>query len=44
MGLIESGVLTHVIDKTYTLKAAADAMRYLETGPVRGKVVITVGG
>ena len=44
MGLIEAGKLTSVIDKTYPLEQAADAMRYLETGRVRGKGVITVGG
>jgi len=43
MGLIEAGKLTPVIDKTYTLEEAADAVRYRETGRVRGKVVISVG-
>ena len=43
MGLIEAGKLTLVIDKTYPLAEAADAMRYLEVGQVRGKVVFTVG-
>jgi hypothetical protein len=29
-----------VIDKTYKLSEAADAMRHLETGKARGKIVI----
>lgn len=44
MGLIEASKLTSVIDKTYPLEEAADALRYLETGRARGKVVIAVGG
>jgi len=43
LGLIEAGKLTPVNDKTYPLEEAADAMRYLETGRVRGKVMISVG-
>jgi NADPH:quinone reductase-like Zn-dependent oxidoreductase len=31
-----------VIDRTYPLSAAADAIAYLEDGHVRGKLVITV--
>jgi NADPH:quinone reductase-like Zn-dependent oxidoreductase len=31
-----------VIDRTYPLAEAAEAMRYLETGRARGKVVIVV--
>jgi len=42
MGLIEAGAVTPIIDRTYPLNEAADAMRYLETGRVRGKVVIRV--
>jgi NADPH:quinone reductase-like Zn-dependent oxidoreductase len=41
--LVQSGKLKVVIDKTYTLNQLPDAMRYLETGRARGKVVITVG-
>ena len=40
--LIEAGTVTPVIDRTYPLPEVADAIRYLETGRARGKVVITV--
>jgi NADPH:quinone reductase-like Zn-dependent oxidoreductase len=40
--LIEAGDVTPVIDRTYPLNEVPDALRYLETGHVRGKVVITV--
>lgn len=40
--LIEAGKVTPSIDRTYPLGRVADAMRHLETGAVRGKVVITV--
>lgn len=41
-GLLEDGELTPVIDRTYPLEEAAEAMRYLEAGHARGKVVIKV--
>jgi NADPH:quinone reductase-like Zn-dependent oxidoreductase len=40
--LIEAGKLTPVIDKTYPLGEAAEAIRYLEKGHARGKVVLTI--
>jgi NADPH:quinone reductase-like Zn-dependent oxidoreductase len=40
--LIEAGKLRPVIDRTYPLGEAADAIRYLEQGHARGKVVVTV--
>lgn len=40
--LIEDGKLNPVIDKTFPLRQAPDAMRYLEAGSARGKLVITV--
>jgi NADPH:quinone reductase-like Zn-dependent oxidoreductase len=40
--LIEAGTLTPVIDRTYPLIEAPDAIRYLEEGHPRGKVVITI--
>ena len=39
--LIESGKVTPVIDRTYPLAEVPEAIRYLEEGHVRGKVVIT---
>jgi NADPH:quinone reductase-like Zn-dependent oxidoreductase len=40
--LIEAGNVTPVIDRTYSLSETAEAIRYLEEGHARGKVVITV--
>jgi NADPH:quinone reductase-like Zn-dependent oxidoreductase len=40
--LIESGKVSPVIDRTYPLSETAEAVRYLEEGHARGKVVITV--
>src|ERR671919_104087 len=40
--LIESGKITPVIDRIYPLSEVPEAMRYLEAGHARGKVVITV--
>ncbi|MGH2695592.1 MAG: NAD(P)-dependent alcohol dehydrogenase [Actinomycetota bacterium] len=40
--LIEAGKVTPVIDRTYPLVEAPDAIRYLEEGHPRGKVVVTV--
>ena len=42
MDLMESGKLTPVIDRTYPLSEVPDAIRYVEQGHARGKVVITV--
>ena len=38
--LMQSGKLTPVIDRRYPLSQAAEAIRYLEDGHARGKVVI----
>jgi NADPH:quinone reductase-like Zn-dependent oxidoreductase len=40
--LLESGKVVPLIDRCYTLSETADAIRYLEEGHARGKVVITV--
>jgi NADPH:quinone reductase-like Zn-dependent oxidoreductase len=40
--LAESGKIIPIIDRTYPLVEAADAIRYLETEHARAKVVITV--
>jgi NADPH:quinone reductase-like Zn-dependent oxidoreductase len=40
--LIEAGKVTPVIDRTYPLSEVGKAIRYVEEGHARGKVVITV--
>jgi NADPH:quinone reductase-like Zn-dependent oxidoreductase len=40
--LVEAGKLTPVIDRSYPLVDAGEAIRYLEAGHARGKVVISV--
>ena len=40
--LIQSGKVTPVIDRRYKLSEAAEALRYLETGHARGKVIVNV--
>jgi NADPH:quinone reductase-like Zn-dependent oxidoreductase len=42
--LIEAGKVTPVIDQTYPLGEVPEAIRYLERGQARGKVVIRVRG
>ena len=41
--LLQSGKVKPVIDRTYPLSQVPEAIRYLETGHARGKVVIAVG-
>lgn len=40
--LMEAGKVTPVIDKRYSLSDVAEAIRYVEEGHARGKVVITL--
>jgi len=40
--LIEAGNVTPVVDRTYALQQAPDAMRHLQAGQARGKLVISV--
>ena len=40
--LMESGKVNSVIDRTYSLSGVPEAVRYLEEGHARGKVVIVV--
>jgi NADPH:quinone reductase-like Zn-dependent oxidoreductase len=40
--LLETGKVVPVIDRTYPLSEVPDAIRYLEEGHARGKVVITL--
>ena len=41
--MIEAGDVTPVIDRVYPLGEAPDALRYVENGHPKGKVVVTVG-
>ena len=41
-GLLADGTLRPVIDRTFGLEAAPDAIRYLNSGEARGKVVVTM--
>jgi NADPH:quinone reductase-like Zn-dependent oxidoreductase len=41
-GLIDAGKLTPILDRTYPLADTAEALRHVEQGHARGKVVITV--
>jgi NADPH:quinone reductase-like Zn-dependent oxidoreductase len=41
-GLFEAGKVVPVIDRTYPLSEAADAMRYFAAGHAKGKIVITL--
>ena len=40
--LLKVGKVTSIIDKRYPLNETAEALRYLEEGHARGKVVITM--
>lgn len=39
-GLLQSGTLTPVIDRTYPLSAVADAIEYLVSGEAAGKIIV----
>jgi NADPH:quinone reductase-like Zn-dependent oxidoreductase len=41
-GMIETGSVTPVIDRAYPLAESAEAIRFVEAGHARGKVVITI--
>jgi NADPH:quinone reductase-like Zn-dependent oxidoreductase len=40
--LVQSETITPIIDRTYPLSRTAEAMRYLELGHARGKVIISI--
>jgi NADPH:quinone reductase-like Zn-dependent oxidoreductase len=40
--LIEGGLITPVIDRTFPLREVPEAIRYLETARVIGKIVVTI--
>ncbi len=41
--LMETGKVTPVVDRTYPLSQVREAMKYLEAGHARGKVILTMG-
>ena len=41
-GLVQRGTVIPVVDRTYSLRETAEAVRHVESGHVRGKVVIAV--
>jgi NADPH:quinone reductase-like Zn-dependent oxidoreductase len=41
--LLEAGKVKPVIDRRYPLREVPEALRYLEEGHAKGKVVITIG-
>jgi NADPH:quinone reductase-like Zn-dependent oxidoreductase len=41
-GLLVAGTMVSVIDRRYPLRDAAEAIRYLEEGHAKGKIVITM--
>ena len=40
--LLEEGKLTPVVDRTFPIDAAAEAVRQIHSGHTRGKIVIEV--
>ena len=40
--MIQAGTLRPVIERTYPLADAADALRHSETGHARGKLIVTI--
>lgn len=40
--LLETGKITPIIDREYPLSETAEAIRYLETGRARGKVIVNI--
>ncbi len=40
--LLTTGQVTPVIDRTYPLDEAADALRYVAAGHTQGKIVVTI--
>ncbi|MFO7732528.1 MAG: NAD(P)-dependent alcohol dehydrogenase, partial [Candidatus Aminicenantes bacterium] len=43
-GLLETGRIKPVVDRVFSLEETGDALRYLDSGGVKGKIVIKVHG
>lgn len=41
-GMITAGTVTPVVERTFSLAEAAGAIRHMEAGRARGKVVVTL--
>jgi NADPH:quinone reductase-like Zn-dependent oxidoreductase len=41
-GLLQSGTIEPVLDRSYPLSGVAEALRYIEGGHARGKVTIGI--
>ena len=41
-GHLEAGELTPIVDRTFSLTEVPEALRYLQTGQARGKIVISI--
>jgi NADPH:quinone reductase-like Zn-dependent oxidoreductase len=41
-GHLEAGELTPIVDKTFSLEEVSEALRYLQSGQARGKIVISI--
>jgi NADPH:quinone reductase-like Zn-dependent oxidoreductase len=40
--LLEAGKLTPIVDRTFPLSEIPDAIRYLQEGRAKGRIVLTV--
>jgi NADPH:quinone reductase-like Zn-dependent oxidoreductase len=40
--LIEAGIIKPVIDRSFTFESTAEALKYVEQGRAKGKVVVTI--
>lgn len=40
--LIDAGVIRPVVDKVFPFAETAEALRYVETGRAKGKVIVTI--
>jgi NADPH:quinone reductase-like Zn-dependent oxidoreductase len=40
--LVEAGIINPVIDRTFSFESTAEALKYVEQGRAKGKVVVTI--